>query len=250
MSTLSNIRGEIHLPTGMAAWVICAHILTLLSPLLLVLAVVHHWEFVQSKTFAPSLFYIAVGLMMASSAFEIAQNTIDKWYLTQECASANGTSLCDFLFYAFLVAAMGLIAIACFGQFWWIWAIGLGALVAFCWLYLTDKTPFPALGVAGLLSTASLYFAFGDPLVFLQIVASQLTLLFFAALLATGAQWLHGFTTGANAVGIVFVAWAVHNSAMGTPKSWPFAIVTGLVLGGGVLVLRPFMLKAQKTPEL
>ncbi len=250
MTTVSRLAQAIRLPFGTAVWVLMAHLLTLLSPLVLLYVVQKEWLYVSGQMDFPFLFILAIILMMVSSAFEIAQNTIDEWFLTEDCASANGTSLCDFLFYAFLVLSMALIVIACAGSLWWVHVTILAGVIAFCGLYLTDHNPFPVLGIVGLASTLALYVTFDNPAVFLQMVCSQLTLYFFALLLTTGAQWLHGLTTGANAVGICVVAWAVNDAAQGQAASWLFVVGVALVTGLAALLLRPLFLKAQPTSPI
>ena len=171
-----GLKAQIDLPGPVAIWVLGAHTIALLTPLLLLWAVYANWEFVFARTIAPAFFYVAVALMMASAAFEIAQNTADRWYLTVGMGSTTRAALADFLFYMCNALSMLALITACIGGFWWL--LGLCALVAgvFAFLYLTGRQPFMAFGVLGAGSILSLYFAFNNPILFLQLVTGQLTL--------------------------------------------------------------------------
>jgi len=75
-------------------------------------------------------------------------------------------------------------------------------------------------------------------------------MVFFSALLKTGAQVLHGFTTIAASSGIWFFLWAVENGDAGTPNSWLLAI-TILVVGAGVIAAAwPLMLKLPRSERV
>ena len=243
------ILSEIELPPGLAIWVVTVHLLTLLSPLVLVWQINQHWDFVQAHAYNAALLYVAIALMMASSAFEIAQNAFDRWYLTGDTASALMSSFSDFLFYVFLVAGLVTIVIACQGDV--IWAVvGIVAAVAFTTLYLLGLSPYPALSVLGLTATTALYFSFGDPVVFLQLVCSGLTLFFFDLLLKTGAQVLHGFTTGSNALGVLMIVWAISNGATDQTKSWVFVLAVAAATGLVAFLMRPTLSKLTTTPRI
>ena len=76
-----GLRAQIDLPAPVATWVLAAHAVSFLTPLVLLWAVHVNWEYVAGQAQAPAFLYVAVALMMASAAFEIAQNTADRWYL-------------------------------------------------------------------------------------------------------------------------------------------------------------------------
>ena len=83
-----------------AVWVLAAHTrIALLTPLLLLWAVHANWGYVAAQAAVPGLFYVAVALMVAGAAFEIGQNTADRWYLEKGMGSTDSTALADFLFY-------------------------------------------------------------------------------------------------------------------------------------------------------
>ena len=226
-----------------AVWVLGAHLYALCVPLVLCLVTSHHWDYLVATIDDPFLFYIAAVILAAGSAFEIAQNSIDKWYLTAETASANGVGFCDLLFYWFVTAGQGVMAIAIAGNTWWVAAIAIAAVVVFPVCYLTQTAHFAPLSIAGLLMVVTGYQAFGDPIIFLAIFMAGATQYFFGALLETGAQALHGCTTAVASSGLWFFVWAVHNGDAGTPGSWWFVggllVVTAIVLAAA----RPFIRK-------
>ena len=65
-----------------AAWVLIAHLYATLVPLALCVAVYRHWDYLLETAYHPFLFYVAVGLLCAGSAFEVAQNAIDNRWRT------------------------------------------------------------------------------------------------------------------------------------------------------------------------
>ena len=94
----TGLRAQIDLPAPVAVWVFAAHAIALLSPLALLWAVYANWDYVAVQARAPGFFYVAVAFMMASGAFEFAQNTADRWYLLPGMGSTTRPALADFLF--------------------------------------------------------------------------------------------------------------------------------------------------------
>jgi hypothetical protein len=247
MSNSYDIRKDVQLPLLTAIWVLGAHLYAFLVPLVLITALVHHWDAVAIRIDYPVLMFFAAGLMMAGSAFEIGQNAIDRWYLTAETGSAEGTGFCDFMFYWCIVASQGMIAIGCMGSNIWVMLISIVFIAVFPLLYFRQLAHFAPLAVLGLLSTAVAYLKFEDPVIFIQLVLSPLTMLFFGCLLKTGAQVLHGFTTAAASSGVLFLAWGIHGAVEAQPQSWP--MVAGVV-GVTVIVavaIRPLLLRLPAT---
>jgi hypothetical protein len=250
---VSNANGyelgrDVQLPLPVAIWVLGAHAYALFVPVILLLAIAHHPEVAGAVDY-PLMLYVAIGLMMAGSAFEIAQNAIDKWYLTPETGSAEGTGFCDFLFYWLIIASQAAIAIACVGSQSWVVALGVLGVLIFPVLYFRQTAQFAPLAVLGLLATVAAWWRFGDPVIFLQLLLTPLTMYFFGCLLKTGAQVLHGCTTAAASSGVLFVAWGIHGAATGQPQSWlTIALIAG-VTGLVAIVLRPQLLRLSPTPR-
>lgn len=245
-----RLSHDVQLPLPTAVWVLGAHLYALLVPLVLITALTHHWEGVSVSVDYPILLYFAAGMMMAGSAFEIAQNGIDKWYLTPETGSAEGTAFCDFLFYWSIVISQALVALACMGQNPAVVIISTLGVVTFPFFYTRQIAPFLPLAVLGFLSVATAYLRFNDPVIVLQLLLSPLTMYFFGSLLKTGAQLLHGFTTAAASSGVLFLAWGIHGGLEGQPQSWPAVIAVIVLTLLAALALRPLLLKLQRTPRL
>ena len=185
-TTTEQLRAAVDLPPGTATWVLLAHAVTMLNPLVVVWAVYAYPDFVAERAHAPLFFFIGSGVLMAGSAFEVAQNTLDRWYLTPETASCEGRAFCDLCFYTLICAGLGCYAHAAAGDLVLPTVIAMAAPPYFAWAYATDRAPFPALGLVGITSSVSLFLALGDPVVFLQtFVGTGMTQLFFKALLKT-----------------------------------------------------------------
>lgn len=249
MPTGYRITDDIDLPLPVAIWVLSAHLYALLVPLLLITAVTHHWDELTTLTAYPLLFYVAAGVMMAGSAFEIAQNTIDRWYLTPETGSANGTGFCDLLFYTCIVASQALVAVACIGDRMWVPVLAIALTAVFPFLYLRQVAQFLPLAVLGLLAAVAAYVQLGEPGIFLQLLLVPLTLYFFNGLLQTGNQVLHGFTTVAASSGVLFLVWGIHAGAAGTSRGWFGVVVTVVVTGLAAIALRPWLYALPPTPR-
>ena len=95
--------------------------------------------------------------------------------------------------------------------------------------------------VSNLLVVGLAYLTFGDPIVFMQVVLAALTMYFFFALLRTGAQVIHGFTTVAAASGIWFLVAALHNGALGKPLGWASFVAIVAAIGVSAAVLWPVL---------
>ena len=249
ISARQRLRDQIDLPTPVGVWVIAAHAIAQFTPFLLIWVVYDNWEFVVANTYEPGLFYFAAAIMMATSAFEIAQNTFDNWYLEPGMGSTTDPALADFVFYLFSCSSFVILIAACMGNL--LWLIGISVLLVglFAFLYLTDRPPFSALGILGLVSTTTLFLSFGDPVVFMQIVTGQLTLYFFSLLLKTKSQSMHGLTAFTSCTGTWFLAWAISGSASGEPKSWTFVISLTIILSIAALFFKPRLEKLQATPR-
>ena len=239
MTKVWSPRGEIQISGAVAAWVLFAHLWALLLPLLLIVVVAVNTDFVAARTDFYWLFYVTAGVMMAGSAFEIAQNAIDGWYLTPGCASADGKSFCDLLFFWMIVLSQALVIIACFGAWWWLTLIVLAPALCYPWFYARPKLTVVPLAMLGTGSVAAAWLAFRDPLIFLQLLVSPLTGVVFNALLRTGAQSLHGVTTMVASSNVLILALAIASAADGESGSWSLTgAVAAIVIIGVALIPR------------
>ncbi|MCP4276200.1 MAG: hypothetical protein GY886_11855 [Gammaproteobacteria bacterium] len=247
MSSSYNIQNDIQLPLPTAIWVLGAHLYALLVPLVLITALVHHWDFVVMRTDYPLFMFFATGLMMAGSAFEIGQNAIDRWYLTAETGSAEGAGFCDFMFFWLIVMSQGAILVACMGNNILAILISVIFIAIFPWLYFRQVAIFLPLTVLGLLSMVAAYLRFEDPVIFIQLLLSPLTMYFFGCLLKTGAQVLHGFTTASASSGVLFLAWGIHGGAEAQPQSWTFVLGAFAITAIVAIAIRPLLLRLPAT---
>ena len=243
-----SISADVQLPFPTAVWVLAAHLYALLVPLTLMAVVAEHWEFVATRTAFAVLLPAAAGIMMAGSAFEIAQNALDRWYLTRETASAEGTGFCDLMFYWCIVWSQALVAVACVGLTAWSALPAAISVIALPLLYGRGQAQFLPLAVAGLTAVASAYRSFADPVLVLQLALSPLTMLCFASMLKTGNQVLHGFTTLFASSGVLFLAAGVHGAAIGDPLSWVVVGLVVLITGVAMLALKPLLVRLPATP--
>lgn len=241
-----RIAGEIDLPAGVALWVIGAHLVTLLSPLALIWIASEHSTFLSEHMAHPSLLFVGAAVMMVGSALEIAQNTFDRWYLTEDTASALLPSLVDCAFYTTVCVGLLLVGIGVDDTPWLVTlmtVVTLGTPV----LYLLDIPHHGMSGLLGAIVTFVLYRHFGDPLVFLFVVIGGSTGYFFSLLLKTLNQSLHGFTAIVNGVGTLVVAYSLHQTALGTPSSWLTVGVCVGVYGATLGGLYPVLSKLPAT---
>lgn len=240
MSTLTprqQVWSHVDIRGPEMVWVLLAHLYALLVPLAIVVGVALNWDYVVSTTDAPFLFFVAACLLAAGGAFEAAQNTADRWYLTKESASADGQSLLDFMFYWMVTAGQAVSAVAIAGRSPVVVVVAVVCILALPALYLSGGPYMLALVVSSLLAIVLAFRAFGDPVVFLQLLVVAATMYFFAILLRTMAQVMHGFTTFAASSGAWFLLLAISDGANGVSASWTvlIAVVVVCVLAGAAL---------------
>lgn len=220
---------EIDIPLSVAVWVLFAHSVVVLSPLYLMWVVYQNWDYLLAHTHNPHFFYLAAGLFFCSSPFEVAQNTVDKWYLTEDSGSGNGVGFCDFLFWLFIISGMVALTVAAYGGNSWLVYIASSAIVIYPFLYLLDGIPYPALGLAGLPAAIAMYLAFGDPMMFFLLLSPAVLVYFLTALFITGNQSLHGFVTLAGGAGLIIATWLISYCAKNPVHGW-FEFVACLVV--------------------
>ncbi|HEB28982.1 MAG TPA: hypothetical protein ENI05_14720 [Porticoccus sp.] len=237
-----KIAAEIDLPKGTATWVLGSHLFTLLSPLFLIAAVHHYWDYLQQVLYAPALLYYSAIVMMVGSAFEVADNTFDRWYLT-----GLPPSFCDWLFSSCICLSIALNITAYVGQYTWIVMAAFFAAIAFSIMYLMDWPKESMRGSLGVVSSFSLYWAVGDPVAFFPFVSAFLTVYFFGILQSTHAQSMHGFTTIVNAFGMLCTPWAFYNASKGEPASLMMVMTVATVIVVIALLIKPRLLRLSPT---
>jgi len=240
-----RVACEIDLPLPTAVWVLTAHVLTILVPLVLVMAVASNIEYLNTVLDQPELLYVAAGLFVVASVCESAQNTLDRWYLT-----GTPPSLLDLLFNSMIVLALAFQVLAAVGDLAWVWPVALIGALLYPVAYLMGWPTPPVQAVLGLSAAVLLYFAFEEPVVFITLVTVFFTLFFLDVLLRTGQQVMHGFTTLVNAFSVAAVAAAIYWAAEGDGGwSWGFVIGITVALVALAFGLRPRLLKLPPTPR-
>ncbi len=78
------LRYEVDLPAATAAWVVGAHVLVVLSPLALMRSVYARRAYLEEGGGADYPFLLLAGCAcaVAGSAFEMAQNTFERWHVS------------------------------------------------------------------------------------------------------------------------------------------------------------------------
>lgn len=222
----TRIREQIDLPAGVATWVFIAHALALLSPFILSWQVHRHQAALAGVLDEPFWLHVSAGLFLVGSAFEIAQNTQDRWYYEGPYPAFS-----DLLFNSFIAFGLGALGLAAGVEQWWVLAIVAVAAVAFPALYLSDRTPYPATGVLAMVAVGMLYEALRDPAILLLLVfTTGLNLYFLALVVRTKAQSLHGAIALTNGVGLLVVPLVIRNLAVSDPMSWgELVVIAGLI---------------------
>ncbi|MGI9330807.1 MAG: hypothetical protein ACR2QB_08795 [Gammaproteobacteria bacterium] len=239
-----QLREEFDLTPPMATWIVATHIFVLACPLALIWAVDNFGARLPQSFAYPTLVSLASAIYIGATAFEVAQNSADRWYLTEATRS-----VADLFFNGFMTLAFLLYIVAFLG-FGWI-ALAAAVLTALYPLaYIWNHPSHRGLsGTVVLLATGSLYFVTGDPAVFLFLLGTGVGVYFITFLIERHAQIFHGW--GALSFGLGFLAWpwAVVNAANGTPLSWTwFAGISAAVILG-LALLRPLLKRAKATPH-
>jgi hypothetical protein len=161
-----------------------------------------------------------------------------------------GVGFCDFLFWFFMILGMMALTIAAAGDNFWLVIIACSSIIVYPFVYLLRGIPYPALALSGIPASVAMYMVFGDPLIFFLVVGPSAVLMYFiTAVLATGAQFLHGFTTLSAGIGFLTGTWGMQSAIEGRPHSWLTFVVINVVLLVAGFALRPTLLRLKPTPH-
>ncbi|MEH6549320.1 MAG: hypothetical protein V7711_16080 [Pseudomonadales bacterium] len=233
------------LPAGTAIWVLAAHLFTMLCPVILLAVVQQNMVYLDSVLYEPRLLFVGAGLIMLAGAVEIAQNSFQHhWY------SEGGTpGFFDSVFGTLLCLAMATMITASFGQSVWLVISVYCLALAYPVLHLIGKARGIARGALGILLVVAMYYAFGDPIVFMSLIAVFFTLYFYRLLNKTKAQSFHGFLAGVSAFGMLCIPVAIYHGSQGvsTPAWQVFAAAAVVLIAA--LLLWPWLSKLQPTPN-
>ena len=199
----------------MSAWIFPVHIYALLVPLILVPAIIQNESFLNERVFQQNIIFYGVIFLMVGSFFEVWQNHIDEWYVTDDSASGNGYSLFDGLFSFSILVGQCFILYGLIGNISLVKYLCLFLILIMPFMYYKKLLPFLPLTIIGLANTISAYFLFGQIIIFLQFFSIALTVVFFNKLIQTENQFYHGLTTLFASSGIVFLYLAIEISSNG-----------------------------------
>ncbi len=245
MTVRSRLRAQIDLPTPVAIWVLLAHAVALFSPLTLLWVGHDRGAALDDLLAAPFALHVAAALFLVASAFEIAQNTTDRWYYEGPYPAFS-----DLLFNAGIAFGLGALGLAAGIDRLWVVAVVVVAAAAFPVLYLAGRVPYPATGVLGIAGTGLLWHALDNPAVLLLLVfTTGLNLYFLELVVRTRAQSLHGAIALTNGVGLLTVPLAIDQAVRGEPMSLATVGLIAAAIGvAALLAWRPLSRLAQ-TPR-
>jgi hypothetical protein len=214
-----RLREEFDIPTPIAVWVVITHIFVLASPLALIWAI--HSFGHRLPLANPVLVQFASAVYIAATAFETAQNSADRWYLTEVTRS-----VADLCFNSLITVAACMYTIGFYGN-GWMSAVAVALTVAYPIAYIQNHPAHRGIsGVVVGLATVSLFLVTGDPVAFLYLVGTLFGVYLIVLLLDYRSQWLHGWAAFTFGLGFLAYPWAVVNAARGSPASW--ALVAGV----------------------
>lgn len=228
------ILQEINIPIPLALFIIICHLVVLISPLALNWVAYRYNDYIQTHYTYPFMLHAAAGMFYIGGAFEIAQNNVDKWYIT--CSSY---SLVNYLFYFFIASGQAILTLASAGNIEnWITAISVISAVVIGISYLFNIPSYIFLLGTTLPSCYGIYKSGGDPAVFLSPILSIVgATFFFGLLIKTRAQILHSGIVLFIGIQFLIFPWAIANSAQGKVHSWDFVIYTSLAIFAMMAIL-------------
>jgi hypothetical protein len=239
-----RLRQEFDLMPPMAVWIVVSHIFVLACPLLLIWAVDNYSDLLVKPFAHATLIHIASAIYIGATAFEVAQNSADRWYLTEATRS-----VADLFFNSFMTLAFWIYTVAFLGLGWVASAAGALTMLypfAYIWNHPSHRS---INGTVVLIATAGLFAVTGDPATFLFMIGNGVGVFFITFVVKQRAQVLHGWAAFAFGLGFLSWPWSIRNAANGTQLSWiTFAGVVGVI---GVLLglLAPVLRKAKATPR-
>jgi hypothetical protein len=193
----------------------------------------------------PTLIKIAAAIYLGATAFEVAQNSADRWYLTEATRS-----VADLFFNSWMTVAFCLFTIG-FANNIWMNLVAVALTLIFPFAYINNHPSHRGLnGIVVLLGTVSLYVVARDPTVLLFLVVNFFAVYIIVMMIEGRNQWLHGW--GAFFFGVAFLAWplGMMNAAKGAPISWLFAIALTIAVVAAAVALTPVMRKMPATPRV
>ena len=199
----------------MRVWIFPIHLYALVLPLILIPVISENKLYLSETIFDYNILLYAIFFLMAASFFEICQNHLDEWYVTDISASGNGYSLLDGLFSFSILIGQCLILLSFFGDIDLVIFLCITLILLMPIMYWKKLFPFLPITIIGTINTFSAYLLFGQEIIFLQFLSIALTIIFFNKLIKTENQFYHGLTTFFASSSIFFLYLAIENAANG-----------------------------------
>lgn len=239
-----QLRKEFDLTPSMATWIVLTHFFVLACPLAFIWAVNAYGNQLPTPLANPTLVLIASAVYIGATAFEVAQNSADRWYLTEATRS-----VADLFFNSFMTVAFWLYIVGFVGLGWFA-LVAAVPTVLFPFAYIANHPSHRGInGVVVLMATASLYWVTGDPAAFLFMVGTGVGVYFITFLIRRYAQVLHGWAAFFFGLGFLSWPWAILNAANGTRISWTtFGVVTVIIVAV-LAAMAPMLNKSAATPR-
>jgi len=244
LSFKQQLRQEFDLTAPMATWIVITHIFVLACPLALMWAVGAYGDSLSGLFAYPILVQLASAVYIGSTAFEVAQNSADRWYLTEATRSVADLAFNAFMTVAFCMYTIGFLGLG------WVALVAIALTLVFPFAYIANHPSHRGLsGTVVLIATIGLYWTTRDPAAFLFMVGNGLGVFFITIMVKRLAQWMHGFGAFFFGLGFLSWPWVLINTVNGTPLSW--SAFAGIVVAIGILiaVLTPFLSRAKETPR-
>jgi hypothetical protein len=240
-----QLQQEFDIPAPVAAWVLLTHFFVLACPLALIWAVDVYASQLPTAIAHPTLIKIAAAIYIGATAFEVAQNSADRWYLTEATRS-----VADLFFNSFMTVAFCMYTIGFYSNIWMTTAaVVLTVIYPFAYInnYPIQRA---ASSIVVLLGTLSIYLVTRDPAVFLFLVINGLAVYLIVLMTQQHSQWLHGWAALFFGVGFLAWPWAIMHAASGQQKSWLFVAVVTLIIAAVTAALTPWLRKMSATPRV
>jgi hypothetical protein len=222
-----------------------AHFFVLASPLALIWSVDAYGSLLPNAIAHPTLVKLACAVYIGATAFEVAQNSADRWYLTEATRS-----VADLFFNSFMTVTFCMYTIGFYSNIWMTSAAVVLTLL-YPVAYINNHPSHRVINsVVVLLGTLSLFLVTRDPAAFLFLVVNGVAIYLIVSLTRVHSQWLHGWAAFLFGVAFLVWPWAIMNAANGELMSWMFVIGASLAIVLAAAAATPMIRKMKPTPRV
>jgi hypothetical protein len=191
------------------------------------------------------LILIASAIYIGATSFEVAQNSADRWYLTEATRSVADLFFNSFMTVAFCMYTIGFLGLN------WVGYICIALTLIYPFAYIQNHPAHRGInGTVVMIATVALYLITNDPVVFLFMLGNAVGVYFITFLVKRLAQWLHGLAAFFFGLGFLAWPWAIVNAGNNTQMSWlTFGVSCGIAIAA-LAALTPLLSKAKATPRV